>query len=85
MYRFYFELTIARLKKLKVCYGSISMDHWDSFKTAFKADSKQIGKRYIVGIEGSNCRLRHRLTRDFRKTCIFSKELDNHFKMFELC
>ncbi len=74
----------ARLKKLKVSYGSISMDNWDSFKTAFKADPKQIGKRYTVGIEGNNCRLRHRLRRAVRKTCAFSKKLDNHFKTFNM-
>ena len=74
----------ARLKKLKVSYGSISMDNWDSFKTAFKADLKQIGKRHTVGIEGNNCRLRHRLKRAFRKTCAFSKKLDNHFKTFNM-
>jgi IS1 family transposase/transposase-like protein len=74
----------ARLKQLKVRYGSISMDNWRSFKTAFKADPKQIGKEHTVGIEGNNCRLRHRLRRAVRKTCCFSKKLDNHFKTFNM-
>ncbi|MBI0427665.1 IS1 family transposase [Psychrobacter sp. NG27] len=74
----------ARLKQLKVHYGSISMDNWRSFKTAFTADPKQIGKEHTVGIEGNNCRLRHRLRRAVRKTCCFSKKLDNHFKVFDL-
>ena len=73
----------ARLKQLTVSYGSISMDNWDSFKTAFKSDNKRIGKQHTVGIEGNNCRLRHRLRRAVRKTCCFSKKLDNHFKVFD--
>ena len=74
----------ARLKQLKVRYDSISMDNWDSFITAFKPDYKRIGKQHTVGIEGNNCRLRHRLRRAVRKTCCFSKKLDNHFKVFDL-
>ena len=74
----------ARLKQLKVSYGSISMDNWDSFITAFKPDNKQVGKQHTVGIEGNNCRLRHRLRRAVRKTCCFSKKFDNHFKVFDL-
>ena len=65
----------ARLKQLKVSYGSISMDNWDSFITAFKPDNKRVGKQHTVGIEGNNCRLRHRLRRSVRKTCCFSKSL----------
>ena len=74
----------ARLKQLKVSYDSISMDNWDSFITAFKPDNKRVGKQHTVGIEGNNCRLRHRLRRSVRKTCCFSKKLDNHFKVFDL-
>ena len=74
----------ARLKQLKVSYGSISMDNWDSFITAFKPDNKQVGKQHTIGIEGNNCRLRHRLKRAVRKTCCFSKKLDNHLKVFDL-
>ncbi|WP_264753688.1 IS1 family transposase, partial [Psychrobacter sp. SHUES1] len=69
---------------LKVSYGSISMDNWDSFITAFKFDHKRVGKSHTVGIEGNNCRLRHRLRRAVRKTCCFSKKLDNHFKVFDM-
>ena len=74
----------ARLKQLKVSYGSISMDNWDSFVTAFKPDHKRVGKPHTVGIEGNNCRLKHRLRRAVRKTCCFSKKLDNRFKVFDL-
>ena len=44
----------ARLKQLTVSYGSISMDNWDSFITAFKSDNKRIGKQHTIGIEGNN-------------------------------
>ena len=70
----------ARLKQLKVSYDSISMDNWDSFITSFKPDNKQ----HTIGIEGNNCRLRHRLKRAVRRTCCFSKKLDNHLKVFDL-
>ncbi|WGV14076.1 IS1 family transposase [Psychrobacter maritimus] len=59
----------ARLNQLKVSYDSISIDNWDSFLTAFKADHKRVGKQHTVGIVGNNCRLRHRLRRAVRKTC----------------
>lgn len=35
--------------------------------------SKQFGKKHTVGTEGNNCLLRHRLKREVRKTCCFSK------------
>ncbi|MBD7946968.1 IS1 family transposase [Psychrobacter sp. Sa4CVA2] len=46
-------------------------------------------KRQFIGdhaltYKGNNCRLRHRLRRAVRKTCCFSKKLDNHFKVFDL-
>ena len=73
-----------KLSDLGVTYGSIATDEWDSFITAFKGDNHLIGKKYTVGIEGNNCRLRHRIRRAFRKTCCFSKKLANHFKAFNL-
>ena len=47
-------------------------------------DFKQVGKRHTVDIEGNNNRFRQRLRRVFRKTCCFSKKLENHFKAFDL-
>lgn len=73
-----------RLIELGIKYGKIASDNWDSFVTAFEDDEQSIGKQYTVGIEGNNCRLRHRIRRAFRKTCCFSKCLTNHFKAFEL-
>ena len=39
----------------------------------FALDNHVTGKENTVGIEGNNCRLRHRIRRAFRKTCCFSK------------
>ena len=73
-----------KLKKQGITYDRIACDDWSSFKSAFKEDKKLIGKQYTVGIEGNNCRLRHRLRRVFRKSCCFSKMLFYHFKAFDL-
>jgi IS1 family transposase/transposase-like protein len=67
-----------QLELLGVSYDRIACDEWDSFLTAFSEDEKLVGKKYTVGIEGNNCRLRHRVRRAFRKTCCFSKKLFNH-------
>ena len=56
--------------------------HWESFIKVFKPALK--GKFHIVGIEGNNCRLRHRIKRAVRKTCYFSEKVLNHVKAFNL-
>jgi IS1 family transposase len=73
-----------RLLASGVNFGSICTDNWESFRTAFKEDNPIIGKAYTVGIEGNNCRLRHRIRRAFRRTCCFSKKIYNHLKAFNL-
>ena len=73
-----------RLKRLGIQYDRIVCDDWDSFLTAFEEDNLLIGKRYTVGIEGNNCRFRHRIRRAFRRTCCFSKKLFNHWKAFSM-
>jgi IS1 family transposase/transposase-like protein len=73
-----------KLSSLGMRYGSIATDEWDSFLATFKGEYHLIGKKHTVGIEGNNCRLRHRIRRVFRKTCCFSKKLFNHFKLFNL-
>jgi IS1 family transposase len=65
-----------------ITYTKIYLDNRKSFVTAFKSESHVIGKAHTVGIEGNNCRLRHRIRRAFRKTCCFSKKLLNHFTAF---
>ena len=73
-----------KLSSLGVSFDTIYTDNWESFKRAFSADNHVIGKKNTVGIEGNNCRLRHRIRRAFRKTCCFSKKLFNHLKAFNL-
>ena len=73
-----------KLLELRVEFGSVCTDSWDSFSVAFRNDNHIAGKQHTVGIEGNNCLLRHRIRRAFRKTCCFSKKLINHLKAFEL-
>ena len=73
-----------RLCHLGVTYDRIVTDDWDSFIKTFAGEPHDIGKEHTVGIEGDNCRLRHRMRRMFRKTCNFSKKLVNHFKAFNM-
>jgi IS1 family transposase len=67
----------VRLKQLGVSYVRIASDHWDSFVTAFKCSKQVIDKFFTVGIEGNNCRLRHRIRHGLRRSCNFSKNLEN--------
>jgi len=73
-----------RLEELGVSYDRIACDEWGSFLSAFSGCELLIGKRHTQGIEGSNCRLRHRIRRAFRRICNFSKKLANHLKAFSL-
>jgi IS1 family transposase len=86
------DLKTARKLKKKwldsgVSYGSMASDEWDSLVATCKGENHLIGNKYTIGIEGNNCRLRHRIRRAFRKTCCFSKKLFNHlsdWKAFNL-
>ena len=73
-----------KLSSLGVSFDAVYTDNWESFNAAFSADNHISGKENTVGIEGNNCRLRHRIRRAFRKTCCFSKKLYNHLKAFNL-
>jgi len=73
-----------KLRRLGVTYDRIATDDWESFVKIFDSDSHDIGKKHTVGIEGNNCRIRHRMRRVFRKSCNFSKKLINHFKAFRM-
>lgn len=73
-----------KLQALGVKCACIASDTWDSFMTGFCGFTQTIGKFFTVGIEGNNCRIRHRLRRVFRRSCNFSKKLENHFKAFDL-
>jgi len=73
-----------KITKLGLTFSSIVTDSWDSFAKVFKSDNHIIGKKHTIGIEGNNCRLRHRIRRAVRKTCCFSKIMLNHIKAFRL-
>ncbi len=73
-----------KILELGVSYGCICTDNWESFCIAFTGDNHLVGKANTQGIEGNNCRLRHRIRRAFRNTYCFSKKLYNHFKAFDL-
>jgi IS1 family transposase len=72
-----------RLQHPGVSYDRIACDEWNSFLVAFGTEVQLRGKCYTGGIEGNNCRFRHRIRRVFRKTCCFSKNLVNHCKAFD--
>lgn len=74
----------AKLKKLGVTCAVIASDTWDSFVTRFKGFTQKIGKFFTVGIECNNCHIRHRIKRAFRRSCNFSKKLENDYKAFDL-
>jgi len=73
-----------RLEELGVSYDRIACDEWESFLSAFGDKVLLRGKKHTQGIEGNNCRMRHRIRRAFRKSCNFSKKLANHLKAFSL-
>ena len=73
-----------RLEEHGVSCDRIARDEWDSFISAFAGVATSCAKRYTQGIEGSNCRLRRRIRRAFRRGCNFSKKLVNHLKAFSL-
>ncbi|MDR2146745.1 MAG: hypothetical protein LBE91_09845 [Tannerella sp.] len=68
------------LKSAGITFDTVHSDDWDSFIVVFQEDNHITGKGNTKGIEGNNCRLRHRIRRAFRKTCCFSKKLFNHLK-----
>jgi insertion element IS1 protein InsB len=72
----------VRITELGLSFDTIYSDDWLAFKKAFYADNHITGKKNTVGIEGNNCRLRHRIRRAVRKTCCFSKKMCNHLKAF---
>jgi IS1 family transposase len=73
-----------RLIRLGITWDTVVADDWDSFLAAFAGDSRLTGKAYTTGIEGNNCRFRHRIRRAFRRTCCFSKKIFNHWKAFNM-
>jgi len=73
-----------KLKSTGISYDVVYSYKRDSFIAVFQEDNHIVGKENTKGIEGNNCRLRHRIRQAFRKTCCFSKKLFNHLKAFDL-
>jgi IS1 family transposase len=73
-----------RIQELGISYDLIATDNWDSFLAVFGEGVHLVGKKHTVGIEGNNCRLRHRIRRIFRRSCCFSKSIFNHLKAFDM-
>jgi IS1 family transposase len=69
-----------RIQRLGISCDRIATDDWDSFLSAFAEDRHDTGKKYTVGIEGNNCRMRG----TFRRTCCLSRKLRNHWKAFAM-
>jgi len=73
-----------KIKTLGISFDMICTDNWSSFTKVFGKEVHLVGKNYTQGIEGNNCRLRQRMRRAMRKTCGFSKKIENHIKAFVL-
>jgi hypothetical protein len=48
-------------KTAVISYDRIATDDGDNFFSAFGEDSHEAGEKHTAGIEGNNCRLRHRI------------------------
>lgn len=53
-------------------------DHWKAFQGVFPSERHSIGKSFTRQIEGVNTSIRARNRRFVRKTCCFSKKIQNH-------
>ena len=73
-----------RIQSRGIDCDTVYTDKRDRFISVFQSDNHITGKDGTKGMEGNNCRLRHRIRRSFRKTCRFSKKLFNHLKAFNL-
>ena len=60
-----------KLSELGITYDTISSDNWRIFCVVFGGENHILGKENTTGIEGNNCRLRHRVRRAFRRSCCF--------------
>jgi IS1 family transposase len=69
-----------KLSDSGVTCGSIATDDWDSFITVFKGENHLIGKKYTVGIEGNNCRLRHPFAGLSVKLAVFQRNCSTILK-----
>jgi len=69
-------------QRLHYGVGKLKMKNWVYF---YIEHTIKYGEPFFtVGIEGNNCKIRHRIRRGFRRSCNFSKKIENHFKAFDL-
>ena len=54
-----------KLISMGISYDVVYTDKWDSFIAVFQKDRHIVGKANTKGIEGNNCRLRHRIRRAY--------------------
>ena len=73
-----------KLQALSIEIQEYCTDTWDSFIKIFKNENHKIGKNFTKAIEGVNCLFRHRVSRLVRRTCCFSKKLENHINAIGL-
>jgi IS1 family transposase len=73
-----------RIKELGISYDLITTDTWGSFLSVYGEGGHVGGKEHTVGIEGNNCRQRHRIRRVFGRTSCFSKSVFKHLKSFDM-
>jgi len=66
----------AELKPLHI--SEFCTDRWRAFEHVFPPERHSIGKAFTRQIEGVNTSIRARNRRFVRKTCCFSKKIENH-------
>lgn len=74
----------AELRRLGVSFCRIASDHWESFAKAFSDCEHIKGKAFTIGIEGNNCRLRHRAARAWCGVLVAFQSAEYHKKVFDL-
>ena len=57
-----------------IVFDSICTDDWQSFISVFCSDNHIIEKSHTVGIEGNNCRLKHRIRELLEKFVVSRKK-----------
>ena len=75
----------AKLAENKITVDEFCTDNWKAFAKILPKNKHKIGKQYTKAIEGNNNYIRSRNRRTVRKTCGFSKKLENHEAAMKMC
>jgi IS1 family transposase len=73
-----------RVAEAGITCGCFATDLRGSFPAAFLRRTTRKSGKHTSGIEGNNCRLRHRERRAFRRICYFSRKIFYHLTAFSL-